>query len=474
MITIGVIIISIHSLYSQAEIEYHHTPENIGLFNANLIDDLPYFMANFKYAGPGISRNETEIWSFDDSRFKKEYTIGTINDTLDHLLLYDFWGEGDNIFVFGHCKNNSSGNDYIYFSKINISTGEMRDLMLLPFDYYRNLLGKYKVLMEDRREWFFIEVDKFTLERKSIFRFSFQNKEMDWVKFEIPDDIEISRLNDVYYDRENELLVITAAKSYRHFLIFNFEFNYLFSKNPFSLFHGAHYAGPETLVLNNIGSDYQLLERIRPENQFIILQRNMTIIENEISVSEEYDPLNSVDDTYVLRKYQKGDFTWVHYSKSSINNFNGDYGFELLSYNQEGKIIKEYSIESDFPMTINYLILNEETGVGYGSGTWTITGGFQPFIFKIDLNDTLSHTDEVEDELATPILKTNLITDGKLRLIEESSEVTRLSVYDVIGREVINQLDHNEHDISFLPPGQYFLRYQAGKQMVTERFVKMD
>lgn len=477
LIFIGLLLFSIPTLFSQVEIEYYPTPENTGLFHLTLIEDTPYYTANFYNAT--FPRNETEIWSFDDLRLRKELVISTVNDSLDHLYLFDFWAEGDEVFLFGYCSHTTSGDNYVYFSKVDMSSGEIYDVSIVPFEEYRLTLGHtfsaIHVLVNDSREWILLELDKVTKERKALVRFSFQNGTINWYRFEIPNDLEINRLHDLFYDFENELIIVTAAKSKRYFIVFDLDFNFLFSGGPVSMFNEIPYTFPETLILGKSGPHYPIIERVRHENQSIIHQRNMTIEENELSIPEEFEPFNVTDDVYLLAKYQRGDFTMVHYSKSSINNFNEEYGFDIFYFNPEGEMVKEYSIEEEEAMGIDFLLINEDTGIGYGSGVWTPAGNpWERFIFKINLNDTLSNTDGGEEDLPGSILKTNLVTDGKLRIHEGEIGLNQLSVYDAIGREVIGQVDQYETDISFLPTGHYFLHYRAEHRVRTERFVKVD
>nr|MBS0036659.1 T9SS type A sorting domain-containing protein [Saprospiraceae bacterium] len=472
---IGLVLFSIPTLYSQVEIEYYPAPENTGLFHVTMIGEIPYYTANFYNAT--FPRNETEIWSFDDLRLRKELVISTVNDTLDHLFLFDFWAEGEEVFLFGYCSHITSGDNYVYFSKVDMSSGEIYDLSIVPFEDYKlsfgHTFGAIHVLMNESREWVLLEVDKITSDSKALHRFSFHNGTMNWDRFETPIDLEISRLYDVFYDLDNDLLIITATKGHRYIHVFDLDFKYLFSQNPISLFNGIRRPS-ETKVIGNTGPTYQILERIRHENQFIIHQRNMNKVGNELSISEEFVSFNVTDDVYLLAKYQRDDLIMVHYSKSSINNFNEDYGFDIIYLNPKGEMIKKFSIEEEEPMGVDFLLINEDTGIGYGSGRWTTIGAFERFIFKINLNDTLSNTDGGEEGVFGSILKTNLVTDGKLRIHEGEIELDQLSIYDVIGREVIRQVDQYEADISFLPAGHYFLQYRAKNRMRTERFVKVD
>lgn len=163
LIFIGAVLLCIPALTSQVEIDYYPTPENTGLFHVTMIGDMPYYTANFYNAT--FPRNETEIWSFDDLRLRKELVISTVNDTLDHLFLFDFWAEGEEVFLFGYCSHITSGDNYVYFSKVDMSSGEIYDLSIVPFEAYRlsygHTFGAVHELVNGRREWILLEIDDF-------------------------------------------------------------------------------------------------------------------------------------------------------------------------------------------------------------------------------------------------------------------------------------------------------------------------
>jgi len=360
LINLTLCLLTINNLYSQVEVEYHIEPPNTGLKEIAIVEDIPYFTANFYNAiNP---RNETEIWSFDDMRFREELVISTINDSLDHVYLFDFWAEGEEVYLFGYCSHKFTGDNYVYYSRVDMSSGEFYDLTLVPFERYDlslgHLYGAEYAQVNGGREWILRESDEFNSNTIALHRFTFKESSMRWDRFEFPSELESFQLRDVYYAPDEDLLIITTTQNQRHFHVFDLGFNHVYSHDPVSLFEGISTRPPETKIIGNNGTNFQILERRYEEGQFIIHQREMVLGDSEISISEDFESFNNeFDDPYVFTKNQRDDYTMVYYSKSNINDFNEDYGFNIYFLNYEGELIKKFSIEENEPLALDVLLI---------------------------------------------------------------------------------------------------------------------
>ncbi|TVQ51412.1 MAG: hypothetical protein EA362_00370 [Saprospirales bacterium] len=463
--------LSISCAFSQPSIEYYSTSSNPFFQFVTSINEKPFFIANFKYSSSDNFRDESEIWTVDNEQLIQQLFITQVNDSLNHLFLFDFWSYQGEVIAFGYAENLIKNEKYIYFSKLDLITGEFYDITLFPFEDFR-LIGYNQTVLNDQRNWFLLELEPDSSNRIALHRFTFEDGNYSRNRFELPEEVDVNFIRDVFFDFENDLIIVVASGTNRQFLLFDFEFNYISTQEPISLINGNPHKHVGTIIVGQKTKNFQIIERVRIQTQFVLHQRQMSF-ENEIFyINENYDEIQPYD-SYLFRKYQTTDYSIMQYSRSTLNNFDDNFGFNLDYFNPSGKLIKSYAIDTEYPVGIDVVMIDEETGIGYGTGRRNILGVWDFFGFKLNLSDTTTSTEDIWQEASVPLLRSNLIIDGQLVFNDDELDLKRISVYGISGRQMIQGLSANG-DISFLAAGHYILFYDGAEGVVTERFVKVE
>ncbi len=461
----------ISNVLSQTTLDYYSTTSNPSFQFVSSIDEKPFFIANFKYNSSNNFRNESEVWTVDNEQLIQQLFIAQVNDSLDHLFLFDMWSYDGEVIVLGYAEKLMHNERYIYFSKLDLSTGAFFDITLFPFEDFR-LIGYNQTVLNEQRNWFLLELESGSPDRIALHRFTFEGGNYSRNRFELPEEVDISFIRDVYFDFKNDLILVVASHTKRQFLLFDFEFNYLFTQEPISFINGNPHKHVETIILGNNDNNFQIIERVRIQNQSVLHHRQMSFENETLYINEDYEVINPYD-SYLFRKYQTSEYSIMQYSRSTLNNFGDNFGFNLDYFNSSGDLMKSYSIDTDYPVGIDVVMIDEETGIGYGAGRRNISGFWDFFAFKLTLSDTTTSTEDIWQEETPSLLLSNLIVDSKLRFIDNEIDLNRITVYDVSGRQLISGLSANG-DISFLPAGHYVLRYDGANGVLTERFVKVE
>ncbi len=459
------------TLNAQVEVQYFDNPDR--LFHLNKIDGIPYFGKNTNQLDFNISPNNSQIYIFNGINFELKLNLNYINDSLNNAYLFDLWQNDEKIIILLLSISMYPNKKYLTIMEYDNNFESFTKTKLFAVDNLRLPFGHQRLQIGKKTSWYLLEFSNSNMEGKGVVRVNYENGivNLDRVLFD-KGTIGLS-LDDVFWDGDKEILILNTTNSLRKFLVFNTEFNLLYSGYQNSRFHGITYTNPKTIVLGGENGQYTILERFRYQNVFILLKRQLSLTDDSISVSEDYSFLFPEDHSFFLQKYQKKDFTILHYSKSSLDFSSDSYGYRIIYLDKNGEMKNQFEVHEESSIVLGILHFYDNNTIAYGNGDWLYPGFSEPIIIKLTLTDTTTSTEDIWQEATPSILLSNLIVDSKLRFIDNEIDLNRITVYDISGRQLISGLSA-DGDISFLPVGHYVLRYDSAKGVLTERFVKVE
>ncbi len=459
-------------LSAQIDVEYFDNPNRV--FHLNQIDGKLYFVSYNVLLDIHTGPNESLVYSFDNSSTQLELVLNQINDSLDHVYLFNIYERDENLLVFCLSLNNQTGKRYLTNLIYDSNFENLIDIELFPIEKMRSTWGYQFVSMGNKIIWYFLEFDKMSRQGKSLVRVTFKNGQTHWTRSLFDDGITYTRIYDVYLEEDKEILILNSSDNYRKFLCYDNELNLLYSGFQNTLYQGASRKNPQTWILGGQEGNYNILERFPSRDGPILVMRDLVFNSDTTWISDDYTYLFPEDNSHLVLKNQQQDYTIVQYSNSSLEIPSDSYGFRIMYFNKHGALDRDFEVKEESAMVLDRLNFYENNTVAYGNGNWISPEFiFDPFIIKLTFSDSTTSTEDLWQEAAPPLLKSNLIIDGQLSFNESEIDLQRITIYDINGRLLISGLGVNG-DISSLPSGHYFLRYNGLDRVQTERFVKVE
>ena len=408
----------------------------------------------------------SEVVRIQNNSVEQVFTIDDLNDSLACHHLMDIWKVGDSsihFMAFSYHKQNHQ--DYV-----SIGSLDERDVIAVEANipignYYFLQLFRSKEHFEDGNRVWYVPVMDSNDRTNEILMISAHNLNYDYHRYFSNDDLSLGTVRDIFVDSISgqtflfsvDFLVVDHATD----TIADYEYRVIHEGIPGNV--------SEAMIIGKHNDLYKVIERQRTlRNQNVLISRQISFEEDSLLVEETYTELTPDEDVYLARKILKDSCNYVYYSRSSINGFDDNYGFNVMVFNKEGELLYNNVFESDRPLAMGDMDVDESSMTVYGCGTF-IDNGEQFSVSASISKEPVSNTEPAVLQ-SQGILQSTLVHEAIN--IREEYLTKDLLVYDMQGRLCLQSSGQLSIDAQSLPSGVYVIWALISGEYRSEKFYK--
>lgn len=408
----------------------------------------------------------SEVLQIRNNTIEQVFTIDDLNDSLACHHLMDIWKVGDSsihFMAFSNHKNKPQ--DYISIGSFDESMViSVMDNIPIGNFYYLQLFGSKEHFKGGNRVWYLPVMDS-NDRTNEILMISANDLTYDYQRFFDNEELSLGTIRDIFVDNVSDQTILFSVD----FLVVDHDTDTIADYEYRVIHEGIPGNVLEAMIIGKKKEAYHVIERQwSRDNQNVLISRQISFEGDSLSVEESYTELTPDEDVYLARKILKDSFNYVNYSRSSINGFDNNYGFNVMVFNKEGELLHNNVFESNRPLAMGDMDIDESRMTVYGCGTF-LDNGEQFSVSASISKEPVSNTEQVEWQ-TEGILQSTLVNEAiKIR---EEYLTEDILVYDMQGRLWLQSSDQLSIDARSLPTGVYVITALISGEYQSERFYK--
>lgn len=413
----------------------------------------------------------SKLFYIENEKIETVTTIDKINDSIDCKHLIDFWKTKDDYLFLAYGQNKFSKQNNISLCKFDLSSKKISLISQVPIEIYLED-RQYRVkdlVVNGNKEFVLLEFEKNISKPIRFLNLKLINNKIETKSYYFDTNNNPGGIYDLFYDETNEIYFIKGGLT---LYALNSDFEKIFSNKYKVKIDEVTYSLLDVLIIAQDANVFTFIERnndLKKLNNYLSIRKN--VVKDSLEISADVINYKHDIDSYVVRKIIKDNYNLLFFSRSSINQFDKNYGFNIVIFDKSGKILREYSIDTERPVVIYDIDINDE-GIIHGVGDYS--DYFDPVSFIYKPKNIIANIDSKSGLIEwASILKSNFIQFNSIELKDSYKEVESFCIYDINGRMIMNSKTAQQIiDIQILPAGSYIFRYTINGIDKSEKFVK--
>lgn len=410
----------------------------------------------------------SEVVQIRNNTIEQVFTVDDLNDSLACHHLMDIWKVGDSsIHFMAFSYHKTKQQNYITIADMNaMNEVSVRKNIPIGNFYFLHLFRSKDHFSNSKRVWYIPTLIDVDLNTYQILKVSSENDNYRYYFFNENNKISIGNIRDIFVDNDSDHTILFSVDflmiDHATDTIAEFEYRVIHEGIPGNV--------SEAMIIGKQNDSYKVIERHRTRNnaQSVLLLRQISFEGDSLAVDESYRELTPDEDVYLARKILKDACNYVFYSRSTINDFDDNYGFNVMVFNKEGELLNNNVFESDRPMTVVDMDIDESSMEVYGCGFFRDNG--EQFSVSASISKEPVSNTEQPVLLSKGILKSALINETIH--IREEYLAEDILIYDMQGRLWLQSSDQLSIDARSLPTGVYVISALVFGEYQSEMFYK--
>jgi len=409
----------------------------------------------------------SEVVRIQNNSVEQVFTVDDLNDSLACHHLMDIWKVGDSsihFMAFSYHKTKQQN----YITIANVSTMNevsVRNNIPIGNFYFLHLFRSKDHFSMGKRVWFIPTLIDDDLNTYQILKIYSEIDNYRYYFFNENNNTSIGNIRDIFVDSDSDRTILFSVD----FLVIDHATDTIADYEYRVIHEGIPGNVSEAMIIGKHNDLYKVIERQRTlRNQNVLISRQISFEEDSLLVEETYTELTPDEDVYLARKILKDSCNYVYYSRSSINGFDDNYGFNVMVFNKEGELLYNNVFESDRPLAMGDMDVDESSMTVYGCGTF-IDNGEQFSVSASISKEPVSNTEPAVLQ-SQGILQSTLVHEAIN--IREEYLTKDLLVYDMQGRLCLQSSGQLSIDAQSLPSGVYVIWALISGEYRSEKFYK--
>lgn len=458
------IVCMVISSYGQNQIEFLGTREKKPFHLVRTNGVSTYFIAS-NFADAKVQGSTIHKW--EDNYFDTISFVHFLNDTLICNQIINGWINDLGLTLLTYSSHVSNGNNYLNLCKLDELTGEIVILdqeKIVEFRVNPSFINKDMVI-NGLNHHILLEHNLIGYRAIAVLKIKIENDNLELKRAALLENIHEPPLYDNYYDEFKKLFVLNMG---RYIYVLDEFFNIVHIKPYNVLYNNITYNGPNRLMVGHDKDTYYMLDIIRNQTKGnSSLYKRETEYTDTFSFGETAISLNGDEDCYLVRKVNKEKYNYLFFSRSSVNNFDDNYGFNIWVLDKKGNLLKNHNIKLNRQLLLSDIDVNEELGLVYGA-VYYYNGEQEVFKFKME---DISSVDEGEETETQNNIILNTLNDGIILFNKDIIGSGQIRIFDLQGKLIFTSTPQEELDVTYLPSGMYILNYTFGKVNRSQKMV---
>ena len=409
----------------------------------------------------------SEVVQIQNNTVEQVFTIDDLNDSLGCHHLMDIWKLGDSsihFMAFSYRKRKQQ--NYITIGHLdNMNKIIVKNNIPIGNFYYLQLFRSKEHFLDGNRIWYLPISNKIDENVNTILTISHSDGAYTYKSFTENSEVNFNSLKDIYVDGLSGNTILYSS----NFMVIDHDSENIKEFEYRVIYEGISSNVLEAMIIGKQNDIYNVIEsQWSRDNHNVLLLRQISFEGDSLSVEETYTELTPDEDVYLARKILKDSCNYVFYSRSSINGFDDNYGFNVMVFSKEGEFLHNNVFESDRPLAMGEMDIDESSMTVYGCGTFM--DNREQFSVSASISKGPVSNTEPFVLQSQGILQSTLVHETIK--IHEKYLTKDLLVYDMQGRLWLQSSGQLSIDAQSLPTGLYVITALSSGNRVSEQFYK--